>query len=368
MQLNDFQTRTMLQRFALPLVRAVVAHSADEADAAAREIGLPVILSIQPTANVRLKRHALTLAEVHEHTLDLLRLKVNGAQAKRVLIEAEIVAQIECSLAIYADTDSHRPVIIAQCAGSSASETINPLSGVFEFQARNLVNTINLPREYWREFIALIQQLYTCAVQLDALRLELHAIALLPNGSLLVRSADLQIDDYALFRHPELELVDDVHDGVKRHARAAGITYTPLRGTVACVVNGAGLGMATIDMLMVAGLRAACILDLCTDLSSGKMAAALNILLHHQVRAVCFNLFATRTSAEMVAHDLAAMLNEFALTIPVIVRIEGQEVEAARAVINQQTAVNVISVTSMSQAVMRLISLLRQGSGRVNSG
>ena len=188
---------------------------------------------------------------------------ISGVRVRTILIEPAADVTAEYFLGIYGDRGSSLLMLASTEGGSEISqierdkpetifrETINPFLGVLEFQARNLASGINLPREHWSAFTQIAQNLYRCCIACDAVRAEINPLALTRSGDLIALGGKLVIDDNALFRQPELAAIRDVkaeHESAVQ-ARAAGISYVRLPGTIGCIVSGAGLGMATIDML-----------------------------------------------------------------------------------------------------------------------
>lgn len=269
-------------------------------------------------------------------------------------------------LGIYADRGNSIVMVASADGASSAgrgrfvSETINPFLGVLEFQARNLANGINLSRDSWSAFIAITQNLYHCLVSCDAVRAEIAPLGLLPDGSLLALGGDLTLDDNALFRQPDLvaSSVPEADQGSEALARAAGVSFVRLGGTVACAANGAGLGLATLDLLSRNGCAAACFLDM-SRVHRTSISAAFNLILPG---AVCglFNIFADRDSCVEVAQEFQAALTETPPTVPLIIRLAGREAEHGLAALDVLNIPNVVITAELSEAV-RLVASATKG-------
>jgi succinyl-CoA synthetase beta subunit len=269
---------------------------------------------------------------------------IAGVRVATVLIEPSTSVQAEYFLGLYGDRGSSWLLVASTKGGLDISEiersypqmlsqeTINPFLGILEFQARNLANGLNLPREHWNAFTQIVQNLYRCAIACDALRAEINPLGLTANGELVALGGKLVIDDNALFRQTELASIRDVkaeHPSMVA-ARTAGISYVHLSGMVGCVVSGAGLGMATLDMLARHNTPGSSFLDLGGDIQCDKISAALRLILP-DARAVLFNIFADKTSCVEVARELLAAFETIQPALPLVIRLEGGDAEGGRA-------------------------------------
>lgn len=244
------------------------------------------------------------------------------------------------------------------------SETINPFLGVLEFQARNLANAINLPRDSWGAFIAVAQNLYRCLVACDATRAEIRPLGLTEDGNLLALGGSLMIDDNALFRQPELVASYAADAGYDTAlARAAGLSFTRLAGSVACAVNGAGLGLATLDLLEMNGCSAACFLDM-GAVNRDTISAALRLILPGATVGL-FNIFADRATCTEIAEEFLAALAETPAPVPLVIRLAGREAEHGLAALDAANIPRLVVAHSLFDTV-RLVAAAARGYTDVN--
>ncbi|MEO8396892.1 MAG: ATP-grasp domain-containing protein, partial [Chloroflexota bacterium] len=316
MYLHEYQSKQYFARFGIQTPPGKTAETEQEAFAAASEFGVPVVVNAQALDNQRVFRLAQTPEQARLDATDILAMTLSGVRVGTVLIEPATRVAAEYFLGIYGDRGSSWLMIASSAGGHDISEierayphtlsreTIKPFLGVLEFQARNLASGLNLPREHWNAFTQIAQNLYRCAVACDAVRAEINPLGLTSSGELLALGGKLVIDDNALFRQTELASIRDVKAEPPSavEARAAGISYVHLSGSIGCVVSGAGLGMATLDMLARHNAAGSSLLDLGGDIQRDKISAALRLILP-DARAVLFNIFADKTSCVEAARE-----------------------------------------------------------------
>jgi succinyl-CoA synthetase beta subunit len=355
MHLHEYQSKQYFARFGIPVPPGRTADSQASARAAAAEFGVPIIVNAQVPENPRLFRLASTPDEAEHVARDILAMTIGGLRVRTLLIEPALDVAAEFSLALYADRGTQLHLIASNRVENTARETIDPFLGVRDYQARNLANSLNLPRETWGVFTQIALGLYRCAVECDAVRAEINPLGLTRSGELLALGGRLVIDDSALFRQPAIAAMRDSkaeYENVAA-ARAAGIPYVHLSGTIGCIVTGAGLGMASMDMLARYGLPAACLIDLGSDAPREKISAALRLAMPDS-RAILFNLFADRSGCEEMAHALLDALDEAAPAVPVMVRIAGAGSETAEAMLSAYARPGLLHAPTLREAVERL--------------
>ncbi len=373
MYLHEYQSKQYFARYGIPTLQGKTADSQQDAFAVASEFGVPVVINAQALANQRVFRLANTPKEAEYIAQDILAMTLQGVRVHTLLIEPAAEVAAEYFLGLYADRGSSLLMFASTEGGSEISqiehshrdrlarEVVNPLLGVFEFQARNLANGINLPREHWNAFTRIAQNLYRCLVACDAVRAEINPLALTQGGELIALGGKLEIDDNALFRQPELAAIRDVkaENETLVQARAAGISYVRLSGSIGCIVSGAGLGMATIDLLARHTESASSLLDLGSEIQRAKISAALSLVLPDS-RAVLFNIFADKSTCDSIATELVAALEEQPPAVPVVIRLAGQNAEEGHALL---TAAHLTIAESSTEAVQ-----LITGSVHVDTG
>jgi succinyl-CoA synthetase beta subunit len=245
------------------------------------------------------------------------------------------------------------------------SETINPFLGVLEFQARNLASAINLPRDYWGAFVGVAQNLFRCFVACDAVRAEINPLGLMPGGELVALGGDIMIDDNALFRQPELvaSRVSEAERDSAALTRVAGLTYVRLGGNVGCAVSGAGLGLATLDMLARNGCSASGFLDM-GSIHRDSISAALRLILPG-AKVGLFNIFADRASCAELAHEFLAALADVPLTVPLVIRLAGRDADQGLQALDEANVAHLTVAADISEAV-RLVAAAAKGFIDVN--
>ncbi len=378
MYLHEYQSKQAFARHGIPVPAGKIATTEQEASAIASEFGVPVVVNAQALAHERVFRLARTPQEAELVARDIFAQSIQGVRIHTLLIEpaAEIVA--EYFLGLYADRGSNLLMVASTEGGGEISqierdkpqtlarETINPMLGILDFQARNLANGINLPRENWKAFIPLAYNFYRCCVDCDAVRGEINPLGLTRTGDLIALGGKLEIDDNALFRQRELAAIRDEraeHESIVL-ARNARISYVHLSGSIGLMVSGAGLGMATMDLLARHHAEASSFLDLGSNIQRDKVSVALGLILPN-VRALLINIFADRAPCDEIAEELLAAIHEIKPTIPLIVRLAGEHAAEGRAILSAVSGVDLSFAATTTEAVQRAAE---KGEAHVNSG
>jgi succinyl-CoA synthetase beta subunit len=236
---------------------------------------------------------------------------------------------------------------------------ISALLGLREYQVRNLALMIDLPRKYWRQFFQISSGLWQIFRQYDVTMVEINPLVITTEGSLVALDGKLELDDNALFRQPEMiELRDlDAEDPSENEARKVGLSYIRLDGNVGCMVNGAGLAMATMDVIKQNGGEPANFLDIGGGAGSEKVAAALRLILTDpNVKSVLVNIFGGITRCDEVARGMVLTLDEMRSNVPMVFRLEGNHSIEAREILRGK---NITSITSFNEAAQCAIALAR---------
>lgn len=267
--------------------------------------------------------------------------------------------QAQLALCLRADFGSAKPVMIVFNGGHELHrEYINPLIGLREYQARNLANAANLPREQWAALIAVAHRLYLAFIDADAMLIELNPLAVLSDGKLMALGGKLVIDDYALYRQPALaaHLLDESPTLAKAHA--AGIRYVGLRGKIACLSNGAGLGMTAMDMIAhysENAVRAGSFIDIGTEFVPEKLAAGLRLSLSDtSVRCLLISLFLSHNAVETARRVIQAV-GDTESDIPTIVLFLGVDADECRAAVQHAGIPTLTSAGTLREAARRAI-------------
>ncbi len=353
MRLHEYQSKEIFSKHHIPIPRGRLASTQEEAKLIADEISRPVVLKAQVLVGGRGKAGGIRLvkspSEAGDEASKILGSKIKDIQVRRLLVEEAVNIQQEIYLGMTIDRDSGSTLLIASAEGGVDIEkiakaspekivrvNINPLLGLRDFQARNLATEIEIPRTLWRSFIAISQGLYQSYEQLDATLAEINPLVITTSGRLVALDGKIVIDDNALFRHPDLiekrDLSADEPEEIE--ARKFCLEYIKLSGNIGCLVNGAGLAMATMDIIQNNGGQPANFLDIGGGANAEKVAAALRIILQDpQVTTILINIFGGITRCDEVATGIKNTLERFESDIPFVVRLVGTNEKEGREIL-----------------------------------
>ncbi|WP_298401538.1 ADP-forming succinate--CoA ligase subunit beta [uncultured Chloroflexus sp.] len=354
MKLHEYQARELLARYGIPVTGGGVAVTPAEARAIAEQIGGPVVVKAQVHVGGRGKaggvKLAQTPAEAEQVAGQILGMNIKGLTVEKVLVAEAVSYEREIYLSAILDRGSKRITMIASAEGGVEIEEVaktnpeaiikisaHPTMGLLDFQARELAFRIGLrDGKQARQFAQIASALYRAFVENDASLAEINPLVVKADGSLLALDSKVLLDESALFRHPELAALRDpsAEPEAERRAREADITYIKLDGNIGCMVNGAGLAMATMDVIKLSGGEPANFLDIGGGAGKEKVKAALQIILSDpNVKAVLFNIFGGITRVDEVARGILAALEEVPTDVPMVARLVGTNEEAGRALL-----------------------------------
>src|SRR5690242_19591989 len=363
MKIHEYQGKEILRQFGVPVPRGIVARTPDEAEAAARELGTDVVVvKAQIHAGGRGKGGGVKLAKSPEEAKQIAEQMLGmmlvthqtgpeGREVKTLLIEEGLPIDREFYLGITLDRLTGRNVFMASSAGGMEiekvaeetpelilKETIDPAVGLRPFQARKLAFGLGLPAELINQAAKFMMSLYEAYEKTDASLVEINPFLLTKDSRLIALDAKLNFDDNALFRHKDfLELRDlNEEEPLEIEASKFDLNYIKLDGNIACMVNGAGLAMATMDIIKLAGGEPANFLDVGGGASQERVEAAFRILLADEnVKAVLINIFGGIVRCDMVARGVVEAARNLGIKVPVVVRLEGTNVEEGQRVIRE---------------------------------
>jgi succinyl-CoA synthetase beta subunit len=384
MKIHEYQGKELLRKFGVPVPRGIVARSPEEAYRAAEELGTDVVVvKAQIHAGGRGKGGGVKLAksadEARELARQMLGMKLvthqtgpEGREVRVLLVEEGLPIDKEFYLGIVLDRTTGRPVFMASAAGGmdieevAAStpeqifkETINPAVGFRPFQARKLAFALGLSSDLVNQAAKFMQSLYTAYEQMDASLLEINPFLLTKDKRLIALDAKVNFDDNAMYRHKEfLDLRDlNEEEPLEIEASKFDLNYIKLDGNIACMVNGAGLAMATMDIIKLAGGEPANFLDVGGGASQQRVEAAFKILLGDEnVRAVLINIFGGIVRCDMVARGVVGAAQNLGIGVPVVVRLEGTNVEEGQRVI-RDSGMNFTVANGMKDAAEKVVAL-----------
>jgi succinyl-CoA synthetase beta subunit len=380
MKLHEYQSKQLFAEHGIPIPRGQMTMNASEAKSIAEELGGRVVVKSQVLVGGRGKAGGIRLvnspAEAEEVATQILGMKIKGLPVRKVLIDEAADIKTEIYLGITNDRNRRCPVMIASAEGGVEIEEVakthpdkivrvwvDPLLGLQEYQARYLAACTEMPHENWRDFMSITKGLYRAFIQSDATLAEINPLVITADKRLLALDGKVVLDDNGLFRHPELAEMRDLDEEApeEREARKYGLSYVKLDGEIGCMVNGAGLAMATMDVINLYGGSPANFLDIGGGASAEKVAAAIQIIIRDpDVKAVLFNIFGGITRGDEVARGILAALEKTPSKLPMVVRLVGTNAEEGRHLLanaDMETAV------SLADATEKAISAAREGEG-----
>ncbi len=387
MKIHEYQGKELLKKYGVPVPRGIVARTADEAFNAAQELGTAVVVvKAQIHAGGRGKGGGVKLAkspaEAREVAEKILGMQLvthqtgpEGREVRVLLVEEGLPIDKEFYLGIVLDRVTGRSVFMASSAGGMdieevaahtpekiLKETIDPAVGFRPFQARKLAFGLGIPAQLVNQAAKFMQSLYTAYEQMDASLLEINPFLLTKDERLIALDAKVTFDDNAMFRHPDYAELRDLNEEEPLEIEASkfDLNYIKLDGNIACMVNGAGLAMATMDIIKLAGGEPANFLDVGGGASQQRVEAAFKILLGDEnVRAVLINIFGGIVRCDMVARGVVGAAQNLGIKVPVVVRLEGTNVEEGQRVI-RESGMNFTVANGMKDAAEKVVSLAGQ--------
>lgn len=370
MKLHEYQAREILARYGIPVTGGGVAATAAEVRALAEQIGGRVVVKAQVFVGGRGKAGGIKLADTpaqaEEAAKQILGMNIKGLTVEKVLVAEAITYEREIYLGVIMDRASKQLVMMASAEGGIEIEEVaktnpdaivkvaaHPTLGLLDYQARELAFRIGLKDgKQARQFAQIASALYKAYMDTDASLAEINPLVVKADGSLQALDSKIVLDDSALFRHADLEAMRDASDEpeAEQHAREAGITFIKLDGTIGCMVNGAGLAMATMDVVKLYGGEPANFLDIGGGAGKDKVKAALQIILADpNVKAVMFNIFGGITRVDEVARGIIAALDEVKTDVPMIARLVGTNEEAGRQLLAESSLIPAATLADAAQ-------------------
>jgi succinyl-CoA synthetase beta subunit len=375
MNIHEYQAKEIFARFGIPVPPGRVVRTAEEAEAAAAAVGKPVVVKAQVLVGGRGKaggvKIAGTPAEAREKAAQILGMDIKGETVRAVLVTEAVDIAREIYIGVILDRRAQKPLIMASAEGGveieiTAKENpqairrviVDPLYGVHPFAARNLAAELAGTPELARPMADIIEKLYRVYHEMDASLAEINPLVVTKDGRVVAIDAKMNFDDNALERHPDVEALRDrdAEDAGEAKARAEGLSFVRLSGQVGCIVNGAGLAMATMDLVKEYGGQPANFLDIGGSSRPEKVVTALNIITADKsVRSILFNIFGGITRCDDVARGLVTAFKELDLKLPVVVRLTGTNEKEAREILKQVPSLH--SAQTMDEAVKKAIAL-----------
>jgi len=375
MNIHEYQAKEIFARFGIPVPPGTVVTTPAEAESVAAKIGKPVVVKAQVLVGERGKaggvKIAQTPAEAKEKAAQILGMDIKGEKVQKVLITEAVDIAREIYVGVVMDRRAQKPLIMASAEGGVEIEItavekpqaikrvqVDPLYGVHSFAARNLAAELADNAEQAKPMTEIIEKLYRVFMETDASLAEINPLVVTKDGRVLAIDAKLNFDDNALYRHADIEAMrdTDAEDAGETTARAEGLSFVRLSGNVGCIVNGAGLAMATMDLVKEYGGQPANFLDIGGSSRPEKVVTALTIITSDKsVRSILFNIFGGITRCDDVARGLVTAFNQMDLKLPVVVRLTGTNEKEAREILKQLPSLH--TAETMDEAVKKAIQL-----------
>ncbi len=374
MKIHEYQAKEIFARVGIPVPPGEVATDSVQVRTIAEKFNKPVMVKAQVHVGGRGKAGGIKFAETPEAAQVLaqkvLGMNIKGLTVKRVLVTVAEDILSEAYVGIILDRATKTPVILVSSAGGIDIEevaaktphkihklSVDPVEGLKSFQARNLAYKLYKEMSHVRETADIIMKLYKLFWELDASLVEINPLITGNAGKVIALDAKINLDDNGLFRHPELEALRDMdaEEPSEVEARLGGLSFVKLSGNIGCIVNGAGLAMATMDLVKRYGGDPANFLDIGGSSNPQKVVTAIKIILEDpKIRAILINIFGGITRCDDVANGIVTALKELNPSVPIVVRLTGTNEEKAHKILR---SVNLPMGKTLDEVVKKAIEL-----------
>jgi len=382
MKLHEYQAKEILRRYGVPTPRGIVVESPEDARSAAQQLGGRVVVKAQIHAGGRGKGGGVKLAKDPDDAVAIAKKILGmtlvthqtgptGQLVRKVLIEEALNIDKELYLGITLDRNLMLPVVMASAQGGMDieevaakdpkaihKEPVDTVLGVGPFQARSIANALGLTGTAYKKCVEFVHKLVHAYVETDAALLEINPLLITKEGDVLALDAKMTIDDNALFRHKEFAEMRDIHeeDPLEVEASQFGLNYIKLDGNVGAMVNGAGLAMGTMDIIKLAGGEPANFLDVGGGASAEQVKNAFRIILSDKnVKAILINIFGGIMRGDRIAEGVVSAAREVGLPVPVVVRLEGTNVELGKKIL-ADSGLPLITADGMWDAAQKVVA------------
>jgi succinyl-CoA synthetase beta subunit len=382
MKIHEYQAKSILARYGVPVPQGEVVFSAADAAAAAKRLGGTVVVKAQIHAGGRGKGGGVKVVKSPEQAQEAAQKMIGmnlvtyqtgpqGQRVERVLVEQGLSIQRELYLGLVLDRSSERPVLMVSPDGGVeiekvAEETperifkefVHPAIGLSAYQTRKLAFALGLQGAQVAQASRLMSAVYDAFVKTDASLVEINPLIVTADGSLLALDAKMNFDDNALYRHPDIKEMRDLaeEDPLEIEASKYSLNYIKLDGTVGCMVNGAGLAMATMDIIKLAGGEPANVLDVGGGANAEQIRNAFKILMSDKnVRAVLINIFGGILRCDVLAEGVIAAVKELGVPVPIVIRMEGTNVEKGKQML-RDSGLNFTTADDMKEAAEKVVA------------
>ncbi len=386
MKIHEYQAKSVLARFGVPVPRGEVAATPAEAKGAAERLGTSVVVvKAQIHAGGRGKGGGVKLAkspaEAGQLATQMLGMTLvthqtgpEGKKVEKLLVEQGLDIARELYLSVVIDRAAEAPVVIASAAGGMDIEevaaktpeqilklTVNRGTGVIPFQARKLAFGMGLDGPQSTKFVKVLESIYRAFIETDASMIEINPLIVTKGGDLLALDAKVSFDDNALYRHQDLKELRDLseEDPLEVEASKFALNYIRLDGNIGCMVNGAGLAMATMDIIKLSGGEPANFLDVGGGANAEQIKNAFRILMADtNVKAVLINIFGGILRCDVLASGVIAAVKDLGVPVPIVIRMEGTNVDEGKRML-KDSGLNFATADSMGEAANTVVALAK---------
>jgi succinyl-CoA synthetase beta subunit len=373
MNVHEYQAAEILARHGVPVNPGQVAETPDAAAAIAAEFGGTVAVKSQVHTGGRGKAGGIKLAHTPDEARDaaaaILGMDINGHTVNKVLVARGVKIAHEFYLGVVLDRPNRKILLMASAEGGVDIEQVardtpekivrrvgNPALGLHPYQAREVAFALGLPVDKVNGFVSIASKLYDAYVKEDATLVEINPLILTEDGEWQALDSKMSFDDNALYRHPATEDLRDLAEEnmTEVDARKSGISFVKLDGDIGCIVNGAGLAMATMDAVKLNGGEPANFLDVGGGASASQVAKAFSLVTADpNVKAILINIFGGITRGDVVANGIREALDEVQVTVPIVVRLSGTNAEEGKRILGEA---GLTAVDTMDEAAASVVA------------
>jgi succinyl-CoA synthetase beta subunit len=377
LKLHEYQSKAIFAKYGIPIPKGSVTETAEQARQVAAQIGGKVVIKAQVLVGGRGKAGGVKVAATPDQAEviadQILAMNLKGLPVRKVLVDEAIDIAREIYLGVVVDRAARRATVMASSAGGVEIEevarttpdkiirvSVDPVFGLLDYQARAIAFAVGIDKALVRDFTAIATGLYRAFVDNDASLAEINPLVVTADNRLIAADGKIVLDDNALYRHSDLEQLRDIDEESlsEKEARKAGLSYVKLDGNIGCMVNGAGLAMATMDVIKFYGGEPANFLDIGGGAKSDKVKAALEIILSDpNVKAVLFNIFGGITRGDEVARGIVDGLKEIDTHVPMVVRIVGTNAEEGRKILS---SANMLTAETLEEGAQKAVAAAKQ--------
>jgi succinyl-CoA synthetase beta subunit len=386
MKIHEYQAKDVLRRYGVVTPRGIPCFSVDDAVAAAQQLGGKMwVVKAQIHAGGRGKGGGVKLArsidELRQHAAAVLGMQLvthqtgaQGQKVRRLLIEEGADIRKELYVGMVVDRGTQRVVLMASSEGGMDIEevaarspekihkvAVDPVSGLGDGQAAEIARKIGIPEASVAQAVTLFKSLYQAFDETDASLLEINPLILTGDGRVIALDAKINFDDNALYRHPDIVGMRDLdeEDAAEIEASKHGLSYISLDGNIGCLVNGAGLAMATMDIIKLYGAAPANFLDVGGGATTEKVTEAFKLMLSNpRVKAILVNIFGGIMKCDVIATGIVEAARQVKLGVPLVVRLEGTNVDLGKKIL-ADSGLPIISASNMADAAQKVVAAVR---------